>query len=164
VYGNSVQNGTSTPDVPVEIKSVGDKTKNLFDKGHADIFVGYLTLSAPVKPFSSSTGNSLILKIKSNTTYTISKLADTKFRVATFTEYPTTSTAATVWDTTHNTVSSLTIQSGANDIYMMVFYFDGTTTNTEEAITLPTINTTTGINILDVDTLIKPSKVDITYR
>lgn len=29
IYGNSVQNGTPTPDAPIEIESVGDKTKNL---------------------------------------------------------------------------------------------------------------------------------------
>ena len=29
IYGESVQNGTPTPDTPVEIQSVGDKTKNL---------------------------------------------------------------------------------------------------------------------------------------
>ena len=31
LYGNSVQDGTPTPDNPVEIQSVGEKTKNLFD-------------------------------------------------------------------------------------------------------------------------------------
>ena len=31
VYGNSIQRGIPTPDNPVEIESVGDKTKNLFD-------------------------------------------------------------------------------------------------------------------------------------
>ena len=31
IYGNSVQDGTPTPTNPVEIESVGDKTKNLFD-------------------------------------------------------------------------------------------------------------------------------------
>lgn len=31
IYGNSVQNGTPTPDNPVEIQSVGDKTPNLFN-------------------------------------------------------------------------------------------------------------------------------------
>lgn len=31
IYGNSVQDGTPTPDNPVEIESVGDKTNNLFD-------------------------------------------------------------------------------------------------------------------------------------
>ena len=31
IYGNSIQNGTPTPDNPVEIQSVGDKTFNVFD-------------------------------------------------------------------------------------------------------------------------------------
>ena len=31
IYGNSVQNETPTPDNPVEIQSLGDKSKNLFD-------------------------------------------------------------------------------------------------------------------------------------
>ena len=31
IYGNSVQNGTPTPDSPVEIESVGDRTVNLID-------------------------------------------------------------------------------------------------------------------------------------
>ena len=31
IYGNSVQNETPSPTNPVEIQSVGDKTKNLFD-------------------------------------------------------------------------------------------------------------------------------------
>ena len=31
IGGNSVQNGTPTPDNPVEIQSVGEKTKNLYD-------------------------------------------------------------------------------------------------------------------------------------
>lgn len=31
LYGNSVQDGTPTPDTPIEVESVGDKTKNLVD-------------------------------------------------------------------------------------------------------------------------------------
>ena len=31
IYGDSVQNGTPTPDNPIEVESVGEKTKNLFD-------------------------------------------------------------------------------------------------------------------------------------
>lgn len=31
VYGNSVQNGTPTPENPIEVQSVGEKTKNLYD-------------------------------------------------------------------------------------------------------------------------------------
>lgn len=32
IYGNSVQNGEPTPEAPVEIESVGEKTNNLFNK------------------------------------------------------------------------------------------------------------------------------------
>lgn len=31
IYGNSIQNGTPTPDDPIEIESVGEKTKNLLN-------------------------------------------------------------------------------------------------------------------------------------
>lgn len=31
IYGNSVQDGTPTPDIPVEIQSVGEQSKNLFN-------------------------------------------------------------------------------------------------------------------------------------
>lgn len=31
IYGNSIQNGTPSPESPVEVQSVGDKTKNLFN-------------------------------------------------------------------------------------------------------------------------------------
>lgn len=31
VYGNSIQDGTPTPDAPIEIESVGDKTENLWE-------------------------------------------------------------------------------------------------------------------------------------
>lgn len=32
ITGNTVQNGTPTPDTPQEVKAVGDRTENLFDK------------------------------------------------------------------------------------------------------------------------------------
>ena len=37
IYGESIQNGTPTPTSPVEIESVGEKTKNLFDKSAATL-------------------------------------------------------------------------------------------------------------------------------
>lgn len=40
IYGNTVQNGTPIPDNPVEGQSVGDKTKNLFNK-NGSILKGY---------------------------------------------------------------------------------------------------------------------------
>lgn len=35
VYGNAVQDGTPSPDAPVEVQLCGDRTGNLFDKKHA---------------------------------------------------------------------------------------------------------------------------------
>ncbi len=38
IHGNSVQDGTPTPEAPIEVESVGDKTKNLFN---SNIFLDY---------------------------------------------------------------------------------------------------------------------------
>lgn len=35
IYGNAVQDGTPSPDAPVEVQLCGDRTGNLFDKKHA---------------------------------------------------------------------------------------------------------------------------------
>lgn len=48
IYGNSVQDGTPTPDNPIEVQSVGDKTKNLFDKNDATIS-GYIIVDGSIK-------------------------------------------------------------------------------------------------------------------
>ena len=40
IYGESIQNGTPTPTNPVEIESVGEKTKNLFDYDNTPKFGG----------------------------------------------------------------------------------------------------------------------------
>ena len=42
-YGNSIQSPEPTPDAPVEVESVGEKTKNLFNKKTATIGVGLST-------------------------------------------------------------------------------------------------------------------------
>ena len=47
IYGNSIQNGTPTPTSPVEIESVGEKTKNLFSitDNNIEVTYGNVTLS-----------------------------------------------------------------------------------------------------------------------
>lgn len=48
VYGNSIQNGTPSPEAPVEVESVGEKcTKNLFDKDNAKNLFSNGHLSEP---------------------------------------------------------------------------------------------------------------------
>lgn len=44
IFGHSVQNGTPTPDTPIEVESVGDRTKNLFDEQGIGYFSGSRTV------------------------------------------------------------------------------------------------------------------------
>ena len=77
VYGNSVQDGTPSPESPVEIQSVGDlTTKNLFDKEACHC---YEIKSEPPTVIDINTyaagvlwSDQLISLFKPNTTYTIS--------------------------------------------------------------------------------------------
>lgn len=53
ITGNTVQDGTPSPDNPVEIQSVGERTKNLFDKNDATV-QGYIDKSGSVRSTVSS--------------------------------------------------------------------------------------------------------------
>ena len=81
IHGNSIQDGTPSPDNPIEVQSVGKKTKNLFDEelllsnsNATKTDDGYKLAGYPVIYDSSS---SLIKHIKSvlkpNVTYTLSR-------------------------------------------------------------------------------------------
>lgn len=52
LYGNSLQDGTPTPDAPVEVVSVGDKSVNLFDKDNITVY----SVSATAKFDVTETG------------------------------------------------------------------------------------------------------------
>lgn len=58
IYGDSVQNGTPTPDAPVEVESVGDKSANLC----SGYFMGYPSASGMAK---------YKFPVKANTIYSI---------------------------------------------------------------------------------------------
>ena len=73
ITGNTVQNGTPSPDNPVEIQSVGERTKNLFDKNTTDfndLGVGDIGKGVFVKNSILGTGV-FSIKCDANTTYTI---------------------------------------------------------------------------------------------
>lgn len=63
VYGNSVQNGTPTPDAPVEIESCGEKTKNLVD---ISALVGY---QGDTMTKTTAEGNTLTLHSSLSSAY-----------------------------------------------------------------------------------------------
>lgn len=93
VCGNSVQNGIPSPSNPIEIKSVGDKTKNLLNL-NGDITLGYRlnTISAIGKGYGTL-GNandfitdgaycvSELMEIKPNTNYAKNTPATAYYRI-----------------------------------------------------------------------------------
>lgn len=75
IYGNSVQDGTPTPENPIEVQSVGELTKNLFNKDNFDRYKAYINVKDQ-KWYMVTDSSSLTLKCKPNTTYTISHSYD----------------------------------------------------------------------------------------
>ena len=73
ITGNTVQNGTPTPDNPVEVQAVGDRTGNLFD--YSTIRTGYRIAWATGVDYADNTAMmSDYIKVK-NTTYSCSNTA-----------------------------------------------------------------------------------------
>lgn len=73
ITGNTVQNGTPTPENPVEVQAVGDRTGNLFD--YSTIRTGYRIIWATGADYTDNTAMmSDYIKVK-NTTYRCSDKA-----------------------------------------------------------------------------------------
>lgn len=73
ITGNTVQNGTPTPENPVEVQAVGDRTGNLFD--YSTIRTGYRIAWATGADYADNTAMmSDYIKVK-NTTYSCSDKA-----------------------------------------------------------------------------------------
>lgn len=79
IQGNSIQDGTPTPETPIEVQSVGERTKNLFDKDDAEV----LNATFANTTITEFEGRAMVyIKCEPNTTYTISKQAGNSFSVA----------------------------------------------------------------------------------
>lgn len=63
IYGNAVQDGTPSPDAPVEVQLCGDKTGNLWDRAYSDVDANWVGNPGGYKYLN--------LKLKENTTYTL---------------------------------------------------------------------------------------------
>lgn len=72
LYGNTVQNGTPTPDNPVEVQAVGDRTGNLIKK--EIVTPGYYFDSSGILNTASHAHLKYLrpVEVKPNTTYTLS--------------------------------------------------------------------------------------------
>ena len=73
IYGNSVQNGTPTPSAPVEIESVGEKTRNLLNPNSVSDENLYISSTNGAVLIPSNTGgtwrSSDLIPIKGGKTY-----------------------------------------------------------------------------------------------
>lgn len=70
IYGNTVQDGTPTPENPVEVQGVGEQTENLFDKDVAVVYNAYITRGG--KWYYANDSRSIRIRVKPNTQYTLS--------------------------------------------------------------------------------------------
>ena len=133
ISGNSVQNGTPTPENPVEVESVGDKTVNLFDMRNVILINGYISVNKTI--VSSEKTNTFYIPCKPNTAYTFSrqqiKVEGQIFRIGYGTSIPGLSThndtTATLTNIASN-VSGLEVSITTNDSAKYLFVCEGEVT------------------------------------
>lgn len=137
-YGESTQDGTPTPDGPVEIVSVENPVisvygKNLFDKDTMIISGAYVSGTGQYQT-SASSEKTAIIPVPKNSTVTFSKIVTSILRVGLCTVYPTSGTQLVSFQEVSNK-KSFTAATG-NNSYLVAFFYNnsGETVNYEEAI------------------------------
>lgn len=125
LFGKSIQEGTPTPDTPVEIKSIQNKinlavsNKNLFNKNNPQIetiFISNNGQNAGVTSFDRS----ILIDCKPNTTYTISFNTNiARFRMCS-TSKKITEASIEVKGVKADNQSIATITAGENDIFLYI--------------------------------------------
>ena len=131
VDGKSEQDGTPTPDAPVEIKSI-PSIRNLFDKDNANILNANMISNGVIS--SADTLRILYIKCDSNKSYTVEKIKSSRFAVGYTYEVPT--IGSTVYNIIQNNdATKLTISTNSQAQYLLVFYYHTTNdTLTEQEI------------------------------
>ena len=73
IYGNTVQNGTPTPENPVEVHGCGERTENLAPP-YSDLVSGFVNIEGDISPPYSTRNEkaSKFFSVSPNTTYTFS--------------------------------------------------------------------------------------------
>lgn len=126
--GNTEQDGTPTPSSPIPVNNVsGDNDvivcgKNLFDKDNANIIEGFI--NGQTKQITSyNITRSAYIPCQPNTTYTITKTKGIRFIVGTTQSVAFNSYCTNIQSGNDGAATHLTITSGANDKYIIVFYY-----------------------------------------
>lgn len=127
IDGESTQDGTPTPNTPVEIKSVG--YENLFDKDNyltIDVFINASTYAIQN---STNSQKSAYIKVKPNTKYYISDFNfNAAIVVGAFTDIPKIGDITTNYVIKSTTMTDLMITTGDNDKYLVFMISNATTT------------------------------------
>ena len=123
INGKSEQDGTPTPDEPVEIKSVSG-VENLFDKDNTNILNAYFDTSTTSITYSDA-NRTLYIPCKENTTYTISKYLTRVFNIGYTTSIPASGVSVNgvllgTTGTYDGTKTSMQITTGTNAKYLVV--------------------------------------------
>lgn len=158
--GGSIQTATGTS---LSLTSVADTckvksdSKNLFDKDTAPI-QAWIFDTANTKIIASANGKSTYIPCKPSTIYTISKVADVRFQVATTSTTPAIDVAYSDY-IENNTASSITITTGASAKYLVIYYWHNSSTITEQAV-LDTLqveegNTATSYNPYNTNIIVR---------
>lgn len=131
------------------------KSRNLFDKNNANILNNCVTGSAPALETADGC-KTLYISCESSTTYTVSKIASTRFIVVTTDTLPAVGVPTSVRNI-DLTGTHITITTGASAKYICVFYYySGTDTLTEQQI-LDTIQIEEGSTATPYENYAKPS-------
>lgn len=132
IGGNHMQDGYPSPDHQSEIESVGSNV-NLANKDNiTNLYFNQNQISV------GSTSKTMIENCLPNTTYTISKIKSTKFRVCTTNKTPQTNES--IIDYIYNdNGDKITITTSDKAKYMCIYYYDSGTDTLEEQVILDSI-------------------------
>ena len=132
VDGLCSQDGTPTPDSPVEVKTI-PTIINLFDKNNANVLNAYINNTKVNGPNTST--RTLYIPITGGKTYTVSKIVSSRFQVGTTANVPANNEPIIDYIYNNNS-NSLTINTSATANYLCVFFYHSSydTTLTPEEI------------------------------
>lgn len=124
----------------IELNKIGDyqdsikksSGKNLFNKNNANKLDGYINSAGTIT--SEAANKTIYIPCKSSTTYTVSKIASTRFGIASYSTTPQIGSTTSNF-TRDNSATHLTLTTGSSDTYLGVWYYNSNTdTLTEQQI------------------------------
>ena len=167
-YGESTQDGTPTPDSPVEIVSVENPVisvygKNLFDKDNPNKIIGYFAADGGAISPAPST-RSIYIACKPNTAYTASKITSARFAIGFTTEVPAGGVEVNGVKISSLGVTALTSTSPAGAKYLVVWFYHQTyDTNITEDEIMDSIQVEIGSTATAYEPYIEPQTVTVPY-